>query len=71
MYFNIPSLQEYVIIEQDLCEINVFKKKQDWQPTVYFLGDTINFDSIGISMSVEDIYYHVKNNNMDIFLSEQ
>ncbi len=71
MYFNIPSLQEYVIVEQDLCEINVFRKKQDWQPTVYFLGDTIKFASIGISMSVEDIYYHVNNKNMDIFLSEK
>ena len=69
-YFNIPELQEYVVIEQDFCEVEVFRKSDDWKSTVYFLGDEISFDSINVTLSVEDIYYHVKNEDMTSFLKE-
>ena len=71
MYFNIPSLEEYVVIEQDICEINVFRKKEGWQPTVYFLGDEITFDSINTTVAVEDIYYHVKNDDIEQFIQDK
>ncbi len=69
-YFNIPELQEYVVIEQDFCEVEVFRKSDDWKSTVYFLGDEITFESINTILSVEDIYYHVKNEDMTSFLKE-
>ena len=70
-YFNIPELEEYVVIEQDFCEVEVFRKSDDWKSTVYFLGDEISFESIGMTLSVEDIYYHVKNEDMTNFLNEK
>lgn len=70
-YFNIPSLQEYVVIEQDFCQIEVFRKTEDWRSTVYFLGDEINFESIDVSLSAEDIYYQVDNEDITAFLNEQ
>jgi Uma2 family endonuclease len=69
-YLNIPELQEYVVIEQDFCEVEVFRKSDDWKSTVYFLGDEISLESINVTLSVEDIYYHVKNEDMTSFLKE-
>lgn len=63
-YFNIPSLQEYVLIEQDYCEIEVFRKAENWRSTVYFLGDCIHFSSLDIHLSVDDAYYHVTNQDI-------
>ncbi len=70
-YFNIPTLQEYVVIEQDICQVEVFRKSDDWRSTVYFLGDQISFESIDVIVSVEDIYHHVKNKAMAKFLKEK
>jgi len=70
-YFNIHSLEEYVLIEQDLCEVQVFRKTEHWQATYYFLGDEITFESIGVTISVEDIYYQVENEDFIDFLKEQ
>lgn len=67
-YFNIPTLQEYVLIEQDCCEITVFRKNEDWRPMFYFLGDFITFESIDVTLSVEDIYYQVDNKEIVHFL---
>ena len=69
-YFNIPVLQEYVVIEQDFCQVEVFRKNDDWRSTVYFLGDEITFESIDVTLSVEMIYRYVDNKNMAEFLAE-
>ncbi|MFK5984333.1 MAG: Uma2 family endonuclease [Pseudomonadota bacterium] len=70
-YFNIPTLEEYVVIEQDICEVEVFRKSDDWRSTSYFLGDEITCDSIQTTISVEDIYYHVDNEDTVNFLKEK
>jgi len=70
-YFNIITLEEYVVIEQDICRIEVFKRSDQWHPTSYFLGDEIHFQSIDITLSVEDIYYQVTNNDMVKFLAQE
>jgi Uma2 family endonuclease len=70
-YFNIPSLQEYVVIEQDFCEVEVFKKSDGWKSTVYFLGEEITFESIDATVSVEDIYYQVDNSDITHYLIEK
>ena len=56
-YQNMPSVKEYVLIEQDRCEIEVSRKSDNWRSLFYYLGDEINFESIGITLPVEDIYY--------------
>jgi Uma2 family endonuclease len=70
-YFNISTLQEYVIVEQDICQIEVFRKSDSWRPTVYFLGDVIAFESINVTVSVENIYYQVENDDITKFLKEK
>lgn len=68
-YINIPTLQEYVLIEQDCVDITVYRKSDDWHSVHYFLGETVHFESIDLTLSVEEIYHRVQNEDMAEFLS--
>ncbi|NQY82150.1 MAG: Uma2 family endonuclease [Alphaproteobacteria bacterium] len=70
-YLNIPSLQEYVLIEQDFVDIEVARKSEDWKSTHYFLSDEIKFESIDLTLSVEEIYYRVQNDDVIAFLQNK
>jgi Uma2 family endonuclease len=70
-YINIPSLQEYVIIEQDFVDLAVFRRSDDWRHTSYFLGDEIHFESIDLTLSVEEIYHRVQNEDMVTFMENK
>lgn len=67
-YMNISTLEEYVLIEQDYVDVTVFRKSQDWLPTYYFLGETVTFDSIKLTLAVADIYHRVVNEDMNDWL---
>ena len=70
-YFNIASLQEYVVIEQDICRIDVYRKSDHWNSTSYLLGDKISFESTGAIISVEDIYRRVENKELLEYLKKK
>ena len=70
-YFNIPTLEEYVVIEQEFCRIEVFRKKDNWNSTSYFLGDEVTFESINVTLSVEALYRRVDNKEMLNFLKDK
>ena len=70
-YFNLPSLQEYVLIEQSRCEIQVMRRCEHWQSVFYFLGDEVYFSSINISLPVAEIYYQVNNSDMLLFQNSE
>lgn len=60
-YTQLPTLQEYVLIKQNFIEVMVFRKTANWRnPDVYFGGDTVTLESIGLTLPVEDIYHRVK-----------
>lgn len=61
-YKQIPSLVEYVMIEQDKCLVEVYHRMDEiWSRTVYGIGNDIHFNSISLTLSVEDIYTDVDN----------
>lgn len=64
-YLQLPSLMEYVLIEQDFVEIEVLRRSQHWQPSYYYLGDEVVFESIGLSLSVLEIYQRVVNRDLE------
>jgi len=66
-YFNIPTLLEYIIIEQDFVDVAVYRKSDDWRHTNYFLGEEVPLESVGITLTVEDIYARVQNDEMKKF----
>ncbi|GAB4275545.1 MAG: Uma2 family endonuclease [Methylomicrobium sp.] len=67
-YINILTLQEYVLIQQDFVDIQVIRRSEGWLPRHYFLGDEVPFESIDLSLPVEEIYYRVQNEDMIEFL---
>lgn len=70
-YINIPSLQEYVLVEQDVADITVYRKSDNWRSTHYFLGEEIYFESIDLTVKVEDIYLRVQNEDVLTFMQKQ
>ena len=63
-YLTIPTLKEYVLIEQDCVDIEVLRRNNGWKPEHYFLGDEVNFSSIGFTISVEEIYERANNSSL-------
>ena len=68
-YLQLPSLLEYVLIEQDRVEVEVFRRSHGWQPSYYYWGDTVLLESVGLSLSVESIYERVRNEDVGHLLS--
>ena len=70
-YTNIPTLQEYVMIEQDFVDVQVLRRKEGWISRHYFLGDEVTFEAIDLTLPVEEIYARVQNEDMQEFLNGQ
>ena len=67
-YKNIPSLQEYVLIEQDCVDVEICRRENGWCSEHYFLGDEVTFNTLELSVSVADIYTKVNNEDMNDYL---
>ena len=68
LYQTLPSLQEYVLIEQDIVDVEVCRRSQGWLPEHYFMGDEITFAAIDLTVSVNEIYERVVNDDVTTFL---
>lgn len=68
-YQTLASLQEYVLIEQDFVDVEVCRRSESWVSQHYFLGDNVSFDSVGVTLSVADIYQRVENEDVSSFLA--
>ena len=69
-YKTLPSLQEYVLIEQDHVDIEVFRRTANWFSERYFMGDEVFFESLDLTISVSDIYQRVNNEDMQDYLQQ-
>jgi Uma2 family endonuclease len=68
LYQTLPSLQEYVLIEQDIVDVEVCRRNQGWLPEHYFMGDEVTFAAIDLTLSVNEIYERVLNEDVSAFL---
>ena len=63
-YRQLPSLQEYVLIEQDKAVVELFSKQSDsdlWRISrVAGLAASVDFNSLGSALSMADIYEDVE-----------
>ncbi len=60
-YMQIPTLQEYMLIEQDFLQVEVFRRSQGWQPSYYYWNDVVELESLQVSLTVQAIYEQVNN----------
>ena len=70
-YINLPSLQEYVLIEQQIVSVQVLRRSNHWKPEYFYLGDQVTFESIGLTLPVEEIYDRVDNEDMHEFIQQK
>lgn len=70
-YLNLPSLQEYVLVEQDFVDVEVVRRSEGWQSKHYYLGDEVTFESIELMLAVEAIYHRVQNEDMLEFVAQK
>jgi Uma2 family endonuclease len=57
MYREIATLEEYVLVAQDKCEVTIFRRREQWRPVLYrSLEDSAEFRSIGLSLPLTWIY---------------
>lgn len=68
-YINLPSLQEYVLVEQERVEVEVFRRSQGWQPS-YYWNDVVELESVGMSLSVQSIYEQVRNGEVEELMKQ-
>ncbi len=62
-YMQIPSLQEYIMIDSSSVSVETIRRKQDatWQNMLTLeISDTLLISSIGLQMPLADIYGKVK-----------
>jgi len=55
-YKNITSLEEYVLIDQDYISVQIFRRKSSWRGQVYLMGEKVDFESIGLTLPIEELY---------------
>ena len=70
-YQQIPTLEEYVLIEQDFVEVTVMRRREQWQPVCYYLGDVFALESLGLTLAVADVYERVQNADVEAWLAGQ
>lgn len=70
VYLHIATLQEYILIEQDFVDVEVVRRSNSWRSEHYYLGEEITFESIGLTVSVEDIYSRVDNSDVKEWLEK-
>ncbi|MBK9185744.1 MAG: Uma2 family endonuclease [Moraxellaceae bacterium] len=58
-YKQIISLEEYVLVEQDIAEVEVIRRATGWQSEKYLLGDSFYLKSIDLTLSVENVYERI------------
>ena len=69
-YLALPSLLEYVLIEQDMAEVVVQRRSEAWRSSYYYPGSSVTLESIGLTLAVEAIYERVDNADMRVFWAE-
>ena len=57
-YQQIPSLREYLLIEQDARSVELYVRLADdrWQHTIHRAGDHVELASIAVRFTVDEIY---------------
>ncbi|MDO5050579.1 MAG: Uma2 family endonuclease [Moraxella equi] len=58
-YQKIPTLQEYVLLEQDFMVVTVYRKADDWKASIYQKDDDVPLDSIGLTLTMKEVYEEV------------
>lgn len=54
-YQKIPSLEEYVLVSQEVRHVEVYRREDGWQAAVY-IGGSVELRSVNLALAIDDIY---------------
>ncbi len=61
LYRTIPTLEEYVLVAQDVAEVTVFRRRMDWQGEVFSgLDSEVTLESVELTVGLATIYEKVR-----------
>ncbi|GAK59424.1 hypothetical protein U27_06408 [Candidatus Vecturithrix granuli] len=58
-YQQIPTLQEYLLLEQEMKEATLFRRSREWQPEKYRSGE-IYLESVRLTIPLDALYRRVR-----------
>lgn len=67
-YIAVPTIEEYVIVEQEVAKVEIQRRRTNWAIEKFILGDEITFESIGLTVKIADIYERVENGDVKNWL---
>ncbi|MBW4512046.1 MAG: Uma2 family endonuclease [Scytonematopsis contorta HA4267-MV1] len=72
-YRQLETLKEYVLIQPEQIGVECFRKNEQglWVLYSYEAGETVNLESVGLSISVEALYRQVNFDNNDELAEEE
>ena len=59
-YIQIPTLQEYILVEQSMPRVELFRRDNGWEREVLLAGDTLRLPSIDFVIAVDALYRRVE-----------
>jgi len=59
-YKRIASLSEYGLLAQDAIELELFRRRTDWQREFYQRDNTVTLESVGLTLSVSQLYRDIE-----------
>lgn len=65
-YQSLPSLREYVLIEQDFISVEVCRRSAGWNSQHYLAGDEVYFESVDLKLPIEEIYRWVEIEKVEV-----
>jgi Uma2 family endonuclease len=57
-YQTLPSLQEYVLVAQDDRQVEIYRRRNEWQPEIVNEG-VFHLDCLDLSVSLDGVYEDV------------
>jgi Uma2 family endonuclease len=69
IYRAIPSLLEYVLIEQDRVDVEVQRRSEGWISRHYYMGESVALESVAAAIAVSEIYDRVENEDVAEWLA--
>ena len=59
-YIQIPTLQDYLLIEQSMPRVELFRRANQWQREVLEAGDRLLLPSVQFEIGLDALYRRVE-----------
>ncbi|WP_298610092.1 Uma2 family endonuclease [uncultured Thiothrix sp.] len=59
-YRLIPALQEYVLCSQDSPYLEIYRRRNQWKLEYFTTGQVVRLESVGLDVSVDELYQFLK-----------